>query len=261
MWPNRRARSRSEGAQEGALDHQNLDLREPGVLAEDLRPGVGEVGEQRNAELLGDRLSGPPPFLQILHARAGQLRAQPLADPLDGTPQRLHPVGGREESEDEVPAELDRVTGADRLHLDVVRDAAFEAGADGEQFGDRLDQRARHVDRAAGHSVELSLACPRREAQDVVHVTVRDRDVLEGDERPRRTPGIESETQLRQQYQRRLPGPRTARQAQLPPGCLEAQLTHVRESAFRLALLSTRGGRGRLSGYGDRCAAGAAFGA
>lgn len=56
----------------------------------------------------------------------------------------------------------------------------------------------------------------------MVHVTVRDHNVLEGDERSRRAPGVEREPQLGEQEERGLPGPRPACQAQFPPRGVEA---------------------------------------
>lgn len=227
--------------EEGALDGEDLDVGQPRLGGEDLRAGVREVGEQRSAHDLADLPAGLADAAQLVGGHGGILGAEAAAEPVDPAAERVHPVRGAEERDLEARSYGELVARLDAAHLDVVGRAAFEPGREIEEGGDLGCLRGGGVGAAAGDALQLALAGPERQPEQVVEVRVGDDDVLHRHQGPGRSAGVQGEAELGEEEQRALAGPRAADEAKLAPGRGEDKLTHARSVPVARCIVNLTG--------------------
>ncbi len=149
--------------------------------------------------------------------RAGQFqvfRLELLALLQDAVTDRARAVLDREDPGKEVRLDLHLVA---RAHADEVgRDpAAIEGAPRRDDLAHRRDQVRRHCDRAGRHPVEIPLRQVVRESRRVVHVPVREQDVVDRDELVGRLADVEADVELRHAHHRLLPGDGVAEDIQV----------------------------------------------
>ena len=199
--------------EEGALGDHDLGLAD--VLADQVRARgrVAGEGNQRDLKRARDLNAAILELLELLlrhvHKLGLELRALFAGDVAEGWTRVL----GLKAAQQDVVLDLEGLVGQKRDQLvgralTLKIDVPLHHALDGWR-----DARVAH-DLGGAHALEAALRAVVREATDVIHVAVRDREMLGGEHRARARADVEPEIKLGDDHRRRLTRDRLAVEAE-----------------------------------------------